>query len=205
MNRGKELGPIVHRVVQKVHGTLQPVCGIDNGSPALLRGIREQHAVRTQSVRTETASGECIHHCVNPETLLVCLVNEGLEIVEIRCPLNEPVAGRGPAVHPGLRLGVRGFEHHSPVGRADVHHEIRETDLLALRHFLDNLIPVIGKLLPVAFAAYPHIAVLTHLGRLRIRFRVRIRIRIRLLRLGRVIPGPVRHRSLLVAGEKHHH
>ena len=140
---------------------------------------------------------------MNLETLLVCLVNEGLEIVEIRCPLHEPVAGRGPAVHPGLRLGVRGFKHYSPVGRADVHHEIRETDLLALRHFLDNLIPVIGKLLPVAFAAYPHIAVLAHLGR--VRFRIRIRVRFRLLRLVRVIPRPVRHHRLLFAGKEHHH
>ena len=144
---------------------------------------------------------------MNPETLLVCLVNEGLEIVKIRRPLHEPVSGRSPAVHPGLRLGVRGFEHHSPVGRADVHHEIRETDLLALRHFLDNLIPVIGKLLPVAFAAYPHIAVLAHLDRVRVRFRVRFRIRVRfrLLRLVRVIPRPVRHHRLLFAGKEHHH
>ena len=86
------------------------------------------------------------------------LIDEGLKIVEIRGPLQKDITLGGPAVHPSLGLGVRGFEKDSAVGRPHIHHEIGETAILQQPYFPDYIALAVRELLPVALAADPDIA-----------------------------------------------
>ena len=96
---------------------------------------------------------------MDSQSLLVTFINEGLQVVEISGSVDEFIATVGPAVHPGLSLGMGGLEEHASIGGTHIHHEVCETAVLEPGYVTDNVFLGVGKLFPVALTAYPNVGI----------------------------------------------
>ena len=97
---------------------------------------------------------------MHSQAQLVTFVYKGLKVVKISGPVDEHVASVGPAVHSGLRLGVRRLEEYSTVGRTHIHYKVGKSAFFEFCDVAGDVFPGIGKLFPVALATYPYIGVI---------------------------------------------